>query len=74
MPDLIVQTAAAQVSFRSQPFVATSTFIRTLAQATELTIIEAADATKIGQQGQWLKVRTGDGQEGYVAAWLVTKK
>lgn len=72
--DIVVQTTAAQVSFRSQPFVSINTFIRTLAKGAELTVIEAADAAKIGQQGQWLQVRATDGREGYIAAWLVARK
>ena len=34
---------------------------------------ERADAAKdlVGQQGQWLKVRTSEGKEGFVAAWYL---
>lgn len=72
--DIVVKTTIAQVSFRSQAIVSTSSFIRTLTKGTELTLIEAADKAKIGQQGQWLKVRAEDGKEGFVAAWLVAQK
>ena len=33
----------------------------------------ALASAKVGQQGQWLHVRTNEGKEGYVAAWLVQK-
>jgi uncharacterized protein YgiM (DUF1202 family) len=38
-----------------------------------LDVLEAADIArdKIGRQGQWLRVRTSDGKEGYVAAWYL---
>lgn len=71
---IVVQTTVNLVSFRSQPSVATSTFLRTLPKATQLTLVEPTEAVKIGQQGQWLKARAADGVEGYIAAWLVTKK
>jgi uncharacterized protein YkwD len=34
---------------------------------------ERADTAKglVGQQGQWLKIRTSDGKEGFVAAWYL---
>lgn len=34
---------------------------------------EATVIAKIGEEEQWLKVRTQDGLEGFVAAWLVEK-
>ncbi|MCB8945970.1 MAG: SH3 domain-containing protein [Ardenticatenaceae bacterium] len=68
-----VKTKVDQVSLRSQPRVANDTFMSTLPTGTALTAIEADAAAKIGQQGQWLQVRTSGGQEGYVAAWLVAK-
>jgi uncharacterized protein YkwD len=38
-----------------------------------LDVIETAEAAraKVGQQGQWLQIRTPDGKEGFVAAWYV---
>ena len=39
-----------------------------------LDVLEAADTAKakIGQVGQWLKVRTPDGKEGFAAAWYLS--
>ncbi len=34
---------------------------------------EADVQAKVGQQGQWLQVRTPDGTEGYTAAWYLAK-
>jgi len=44
-----------------------------LPHGAKLTVIEDAKlaTAKIGQQGQWLHVRTSDGKEGYAAAWFV---
>ena len=38
-----------------------------------LDVLDAADTAKgrVGQQGQWLKIRTPEGQEGFVAAWYL---
>lgn len=69
----IIKTSADQVSFRSQPYVANNTFIRTLPRGTVLTALDENAAVKVGQQNQWLHVRTNDNQEGYIAAWLASK-
>jgi uncharacterized protein YkwD len=39
-----------------------------------LDVLGAADAARaqVGQQGQWLKVRTPDGKEGFVSAWYLS--
>lgn len=39
-----------------------------------LDVLEPADAArgKVGQMGQWLKIRTPDGKEGFVAAWYLS--
>ncbi len=34
---------------------------------------DADVASKLGRDGQWLKIRTPEGQEGHVAAWLVER-
>lgn len=69
---LAVTTTGDQISFRTQPVVANNTLIRYLNKGTKLTVTEGGNAAaKIGVQNQWLKVRVGDGTEGYVAAWFV---
>lgn len=70
---LTVKPTSNSLSFRAQP--ATSgALIRYLSGSDRLTVVESGNAAaKIGQQGQWLKVKTADGVEGYVAAWFVTK-
>ena len=59
------------LNVRSAPS-ASGTLITVPDKAT-LDVLEAADIArdKIGQQGQWLRVRTSDGKEGYVAAWYL---
>jgi len=55
----------------------TSASIVTVEQAgAELTVIEleAQARPKIGQQNQWLNVRDGSGNTGYVATWYVELK
>jgi flagellar basal body rod protein FlgF len=53
-----------------------STEYAIVARANDGTILEALGAeadvqAKIGQPGQWLRVRTPDGVEGYTAAWYL---
>ena len=69
-----VNTTVNLASLRSQPRVANDTFIRTLPAGTDLIALDADAASKVGQQDQWLHVQTSDGQKGYIAAWLVTKR
>jgi len=40
---------------------------------TELLLTEANAESKIGVQGQWVRVRTPQGQEGFAAAWYLEK-
>ena len=40
---------------------------------TELLLTEANAESKIGMQGQWVRVRTAQGQEGFAAAWYLEK-
>jgi len=40
---------------------------------TELLLTEAGAESKIGINGQWVKVRTAQGQEGFAAAWYLEK-
>jgi hypothetical protein len=40
---------------------------------TELALTEADAESKIGVNGQWVRVRTAQGQEGFAAAWYLEK-
>jgi hypothetical protein len=40
---------------------------------TQLLLLEAGDAAKIGQNGQWVRVREPGGKEGFAAAWYLEK-
>lgn len=68
-----VKVTARSVSFRSEPKISSTTFIRYLALNEELTIAEPEGAKKIGSSTQWLKVKDASGREGYVAAWFVAR-
>jgi hypothetical protein len=61
------------LSLRTEPRVVPETFIRFIPVTEQLVGLEPAQQAipKIGLEGQWLKVRDGSGQEGYVAAWFV---
>ncbi len=53
---------SSMVNLRSQP-TTDSDLISTLTQGASLTLLE--------QQGDWYKVKTSDGSEGWVAGWLI---
>jgi hypothetical protein len=40
---------------------------------TQLLLLDAGDAAKIGQSNQWLRVRAPGGEEGFVAGWFLEK-
>ena len=47
--------------------------VATIPAGTQLMLLDANDAAKIGQSGQWVRVRTPNGQEGFAAAWFIEK-
>ena len=66
---------ADDLALRSQTLIAESTLIKRFPVNTEFKALEA-DASakpKIGIQNAWLPVKAPDGNQGYVAAWLVSK-
>jgi hypothetical protein len=62
-----------ELSFRSQPVISPETLIRRIPATEQLICLEPAKQAiaKVGIQNQWLKVRSSDKKEGYVAAWYV---
>ena len=70
---MILQPTMADLALRSQMAVAPENLIKRLSMTEKLTVVEdpALAITKIGKQGQWIKVRDTAGSEGYVAAWYV---
>ncbi len=61
------------LAFRSSTMVSDATLIKRLHLTTILSVEEPEDQakTKIGVNGQWLRVKDTSGQIGYVAAWYV---
>lgn len=70
-----VYAAADELAIRSQPLVSEFTLLKRVPVNTEFKVLEAdaAASAKIGQQNQWLAIKTLDGTEGYTAAWLVSR-
>jgi hypothetical protein len=62
-----------ELSFRSQPVIDPKNMIRRVPVTETLVCIEPASQaiSKVGVTGQWLKMRDGNNQEGFVAAWYV---
>jgi len=68
----VVTPRSMRLNVRSTP----STELRPVAQVLYRTVLEslepaAATREKVGRDGQWLRVRTPDGVEGFVAAWYL---
>ena len=63
---------AGFLNMRSEAYVG-STLVTQIKHGTKVGSLEEADITrnKIGQDGQWLWVRTSDKKDGYVAAWYL---
>ena len=61
------------VALRRAALVADHTLIKRLPDASIVVALEADAATKVGVNGEWLKVRDASGVEGYLAAWYVEK-
>ena len=76
VPPVIVRATEEDLALRTTPFISTSTLICRVPRGTELIAIEAPDmaAPKVGQMGNWLHVKDVNGNEGYVAAWLVKER
>ena len=72
-PGALAFVPIEELSFRTQPVIAPETMIRRIPVTETLFCIEPANQAipKVGVTGQWLKVRDGSNQEGYVAAWYV---
>jgi len=74
-PTIKVQAASPEVghlNIRSAPY-ASSALVTQVQDGATLGALEVEDVArrKIGQQNQWLWVRTSEGQMGYAAAWYL---
>jgi hypothetical protein len=61
------------LALRQQPVVEPTNLIRRLPMHSQLICQDPQLDTKLGVQGQWLKVRDAARYEGFVAAWYVSK-
>ena len=68
-----VKVIEDQLAFRSQPVVADNTLIARFPLGTLLTVTDPDASQKIGVMNQWLKVKDASGNNGYVAAWYVSR-
>lgn len=67
-----VRTTAEAVSLRNQPVVSDATLIKRVPINHEFIIVEAGGESKIGANNQWIKVKDA-ANEGYIAAWFLTR-
>ncbi len=72
-PDIV---AVGGLALRDQPTAAGSVIKMRLPVGAVVTPLEGNDAIrqKVGVFNQWLNVKTGDGSNGWIAAWLVTSR
>ena len=68
-----VRTTTEGVALRRSSVIADHTLIKRLPNNSIVLVLDADAESKIGEQGQWLKVRDSSGSEGYLAAWYVKK-
>jgi len=59
------------VALRRSTVIADHTLIKRLPNNSPVLTLEKGANSKIGVDGQWLKVRDTSGTEGFVAAWYV---
>jgi uncharacterized protein YgiM (DUF1202 family) len=67
-----VKTTVEMVSLRNQPVVSDASLIKRVPINYEFTITEAGGEAKIGANDKWIKVKDAT-NEGYVAAWFVSR-
>jgi hypothetical protein len=72
--DIILRTTTEGVALRTATRVAPDTLIKRMHNAAELLVLDDAEEGKIGVDGQWIRVRDIEDDEGYVAAWYVTRR
>ncbi len=70
---LALQTTAEGVALRRSTIIADHTLIKRLPNGAIVVTLDADAESKIGVNGQWLKVRDASGAEGYIAAWYVRR-
>lgn len=68
-----VKATAEGLALRSQPIVSDATLMRRLPLGTSLTLVNQSDASLIGSNQHYLKVKDDTGREGFVAAWFVAR-
>ena len=70
----IVYVAVDDLALRAEPSVSGYLMKRLVAESELISLEPKANADgKIGHQGQWLKVQESGGEQGYVAAWYISK-
>ncbi len=67
-----VKATAEMVSLRNQPVVSDASLIKRVPIGYVFTITETGGESKIGKNDQWIKVKDAT-NEGYVAAWFVSR-
>ncbi len=71
--DIVLQTTTEGVALRTEPRVGPDTLIKRMPHAAEV-VADDDDEAKVGVYGQWIKVKDIEDDEGWVAAWYVTKR
>lgn len=67
-----VRTTAEAVSLRTQPHISDMTLIKRVPINHEFTLVDPNEASKIGANNQWVRVKDAKNQ-GYIAAWFLRR-
>lgn len=70
---LNLRTTTEGVALRRSTVVNDQSLIKRLPDGSIVIALEADAASKVGVNGEWLRVRDNSGAEGYLAAWYVEK-
>ncbi len=70
----VMSTVVWGLNIRSSTDTSTTTnIVISVPAETQFMLLDASEATKIGQSGQWVRVREPGGKEGFAAAWFLEK-
>jgi hypothetical protein len=70
---MVVHPLVDGLKMRRQPQITASNIVKQLPVSAKLKVLDEADKEKLGQHGAWMHVRDIEEDEGYVAAWYVTR-
>src|SRR5215208_7181090 len=70
----VMDSVTSGLNIRSSPNMSSpANIVVSVLAGTQLMLLKSEDLAKVGQNGQWLRVREPGGKEGFAAAWFLEK-